>query len=137
MVRAETIKHNIPKHRYYELQHMCYQYKDWKKELEDMMPLARSSEAESGSSGIGKPTENLAIKRATLERKCTIIEETAREAGKTYIGGYLIDISDYILQSVTEETFSYHYKEDEIPCGKNKFYECRRKFFYNLSITCC
>lgn len=136
LVRAETRKYNLPKHRYYELQHMCYQYQDWKRELQQLMPLGRSSECEDGSRGIGKPTENLAIKRATLEKRCTLIEQAAEEAGELFFVDGAVDISRYILQSVTDETFSYNYKADEIPCGKNKFYECRRKFFYLLSAKC-
>lgn len=133
MVRAETKKYTISKHRYYELQHMCYQYNDWKKELQELIPLSKSSKLEGGNSGIGKPTESLAIKRAILERKCRLIELVAQEAGKIYIKSGMIDISKYILQAVTDETFIYNYKADEIPCGKNKFYECRRKFFYCLA----
>lgn len=129
-IRPEVKSYEISKHRYYELQHMCYQYPEWKMKLEELMPLGRVGEEVHGG-GNGSPTENLAIKRAVYEEKCTKIEKAAVEAGiMRFNNGQEINIGYYILKAVTDENFKYNDYAEKIHCSKDYFYRCRRKFFY-------
>ena len=72
-------------------------------------------------------TERLAIKRLELEEKCKRIEQTAIEADP--------DIYQWLLEGVTTEYATYRYLRDAkgIPCGKDLYYDRRRKFYYLMS----
>ena len=80
-----------------------------------------------GSATQGSATEALAIRRAELEDKCKLIEQTAIETDA--------EIYQYIMQGVTTEYATYRYLRDALhmPCGKNMYYDRRRKFYYLLS----
>lgn len=126
----------INKHRYYELQHMCLQYQEWKDMLRYLEPSVHSSQDGNGSHGNStSSTENLAIKRKMISDKCELIENVAREVGIVNGPNGEIDISEYILKAVTNEGITYRYLDQvmNIPVGKNLFYERRRKFFYILA----
>ena len=122
-------KYKISKHRFAEIYHFCLQYNEWKDELKyktdnEASPIITDMPtAHSNDSGV----ESLAIRRRQLEEKCNLIEDTAREAGE--------GISQYILKAVTNEYITYNYLRTVmgIPCGKNYYYDKRRKFYYLLS----
>ena len=122
-------KYKISKHRFAEIYHFCLQYNEWKDELKYKTDNVASPiitdmpTAHSNDSGV----ESLAIRRRQLEEKCNLIEDTAREAGE--------GISQYILKAVTNEYVTYNYLRTVmgIPCGKNYYYDKRRKFYYLLS----
>lgn len=122
-------KYNISKHRFAEVYHFCLQYSEWKDELKYKMdnlngvqitdmPTSHSNESS---------VETLAIRRAALEGKCKVIEQTAIETDS--------EIYQYIIKAVTNEFISYNYlyKVMDIPCGKKMYYDRRRKFYYLLS----
>ena len=108
-------KYGISKHRYLEVIHHCLQYPEWREELENMTDTVKA--IQYGQEGKGSPsqasaTERLAIKRAELLEKCERIEQTAIEADATYI--YLRDAKG-------------------LPCGDQKYYRARRKFYWLMS----
>ena len=72
-------------------------------------------------------TQNLAIRRAELRNKCELIEMTAVEADA--------ELYQYILKAVTNEGITYNYLKMvcNIPCGKDMYYDRRRKFYWLLS----
>ena len=122
-------KYEISKHRFWELYHYCLQYNEWKDELKYKndtvksigitdMPVNRST---------SDATAKLAERRVELQRKCELIEQTAIEADP--------DIYQYIIKSVTNDYVSYKYLKQvmNIPCGKDMFYDRRRKFYYLMS----
>ena len=122
-------KYKISKHRFAEIYHFCLQYNEWKDELRYKtdtvaspvitdMPTAHSNDS---------AVEILAIRREQLEKKCNLIENTAIETDPS--------ICQYILKAVTNEHVSYNYLRTVmgIPCGKNYYYDKRRKFYYLLS----
>lgn len=122
-------RYDISKHRFYELYHYCLQYKEWKDELKfttDSVKGVIITDMPHGS-GTGDPTSNLAIRRAELFGRCKTIEETAKEADA--------ELWEYLLKGITDENASYTYLRQvmNIPCGKNYYYEKRRKFYYLLS----
>jgi hypothetical protein len=122
-------KYQISKHRFLELYHYCLQYREWKDELKcstDTVKGVIISDMPHGT-GTGDPTSNLAIRRTILEERCKLIEDTAKEADP--------ELWTYILKGVTDENASYTYLRQvmNIPCGKNYYFEKRRKFYYLLS----
>lgn len=129
----------ISKHRYYELMHMCLQYREWKDMLKYLEPSAHSQTLdESGKRVTSENVEKLAIKRKEISEKCDIVENAARRAGIIHTKSGNIDISDYILKSVTNEGITYEYLDRvmNIPVGRTVFYRQKRKFFYILSELC-
>lgn len=122
-------KYDISKHRYIELVHYCLQYQEWKDELE----YSLISIGGGGMDGMPKggarkdKLEEMVIKRAKLSEKCESIEKAAELAAG--------DLKEYIIKAVTNENISYEYLDSKmnIPCGRWKYYECRRKFFWILS----
>ncbi|MCM1090562.1 MAG: hypothetical protein NC092_04595 [Butyrivibrio sp.] len=124
-------KYQISKHRFYELYHFCLQYNEWKEELANRCDTVKSIEPSAAmaarTNAVSDPTANLSIRRAELAQKCELIEETARETDK--------GLYRYILQAVTNEGVTYNYLRNVMgmPCGKNMYYNRRRKFYWLLS----
>ena len=120
-------KYNISKHRFQELYHFCLQYGEWKDELNYKIDTVGSFKITGMPihNGNVDATQNLAVRRATLEKNCKIIEESAKEADPA--------IYPYIVKAVTEElTFKYLKTVMGMPCGKDMYYDRRRKFYWIL-----
>ena len=131
MVRSWDLRldnYDISKERYRELKYFCLQYPDWKKELTvaDTVKAVSFKEGGSRSGGIYDSTSELAARRTELQRKCSFVETAAAEADEC--------ISQYIIDAVTSDlSYTYLRTVRDMPCGKNQFYEARRKFFCYLS----
>lgn len=122
-------KYKISKHRFLELYHFCMQYQEWKNELKYLTDTVKSIDysGEIKGTGTGSVTEQLAIRRSELRKKCELIERTAIEADS--------EIYPYILEGVTTDYASYKYLREikGIPCCKNVYYDRRKKFYWLLS----
>lgn len=123
-------KYEISKHRFLELYHYCMQYGEWIDELNGMTDTVKgiaNTEGARGSGGVGSATEQLAIRRVKLQEKCEIIEQTAIEADP--------ELYPYIIEGVTTEYATYKYLKQvkDIPCGKDMYYDRRRRFYWLLS----
>lgn len=122
-------KYDISKHRFLELYHFCMQYNEWKDELKYKTDTVKSIEVTDmpTSRGSGNATASLAIRRAELQKKCELIEQTAIEADP--------DIYQYIIKGVTTDYATYKYLSQVLgmPCGKDMYYNRRRKFYWLLS----
>lgn len=122
-------KYEISKHRYYELYHFCMQYNEWKEELEALTSTVKSPIVRNGgmTQGNSDQTARLAEKRVTLEEKCKLIEQTAVETDAA--------LHPYILLGVTNEWATYKHLRmvNQMPCGKDYYYQCRRRFYHLLS----
>lgn len=122
-------KYNISAHRFSELYHHCLQYNEWKDELRYKCDTVHSVEVTGmpTSHGNSDATQELAMRRAELSQKCELIEKTAMEADA--------EICQYILKAVTNEGITYNYLKSvcNIPCGKDMYYDRRRKFYWLLS----
>lgn len=122
-------KYNISKHRFRELYYFCLQYQEWLDELkyktDDVSSVGITNMPTSHNTNSN--VERLALRRAQLEEKCKILEQTAIEADP--------ELYQYILKAVTNEGISYNYLKMimNIPCGKKMWYDRRRKFYYLLS----
>lgn len=122
-------EYGISKKRYKELCGFCEQYPEWKRELE-MKDSALKSPQLTGVPAARSNTDvtgNLAIRRAMLEEKCRLIEDTARQASE--------DLYEYIIKSACYEiTMAQLLGSEEMPCGQAAFYDVRRYFFYLLNL---
>lgn len=122
-------KYNISKHRFLELRHHCMQYQEWKRELANITNTVKAIEygkEGKGSAPLGSATEKLAIKRSELEEKCKAIEQAAIETDA--------ELYQWILEGVTTDYATYRYLRDAkgMPCGDQKYYRTRRKFYWIL-----
>jgi len=121
-------KYGISKNRFWELYYWCLQYGEWKDELKYKTDTVGAMEITDMpmSRNIGDATQQLAMRRTMLEQNCRLIEQTAIEVDP--------DIYQYILKAVTEEDVTFRYLKMimEIPCGKDMYYDRRRKFYWLL-----
>ena len=122
-------KYGISPHRFKELYHFCLQYHEWKDELKYKCDTVKSIEvtdmpvAHNNSDQV----QALATRRAELSQKVKLIEDTAKEADA--------DIYKYIIKAVTNEGITFNYLKTvmDIPCGKDMYYDRRRRFYWLLS----
>ena len=123
-------KYGISKNRFMELYYWCLQYNEWKDELKyksDAVKCIEISDMPASHSN-GDPTQQLAMRRVQLEQNCRLIEQTAIEADP--------DIYQYLLKAVTDENVTYRYLRlvMGMPCGKDMYYDRRRKFYWLLNL---
>ena len=123
---SEKNKYWLPKHRYYELKHYCLQYPHWKDlyfRLEFKMEV--KNDGIKGSEP-GNPTERLGVIRADCKKAMELVEKCCQESSP--------ELWRWLLKAVTQGIpFVQLQCKDEIPCGKDMYYECYRRFFYILS----
>lgn len=122
-------KWGITKHAFYQAYHFALRYSEFKDILKYKTDTVRSKNMDGMPRGNGNSdaTQNLAIVRQQAAENCEKIERTAIEADG--------DLYKYILKNVTEEGASFEYLRNvmNIPCGRDMFYDRRRKFYYLLS----
>lgn len=127
--RKTTLEdYGISKKRLKELSGFCEQYPEWKQELAMKDSTLRSPQL-TGMPASRKNTDatgDLAVRRAELEAKCRLIEETAREANA--------ELCEYIIQAVCFEiSIPYLMAHEEMPCSQASFYDLRKYFFCLLN----
>lgn len=123
-------KYYLDKHIYYSTIHYAYNYNEWKKQLSGLTDTSKAitySDMPKGFNPEADPTADLVARRIKILDRILPIEEAAKEAGD--------DLWEYILLGAVNEEVSYiHMKTlKNIPCGKNAFYEMRRKFYWILA----
>lgn len=123
---SERNKYWIEKHRYYELKHFCLQYTYWKKSyiLCSVSSGSRSNLAIKNDA-VSKPTEECALKRIFYSTRMSMVEQAAKDADEF--------LSSYILKAVTTGmSYDALRVQTNIPCSRDVYYECYRKFFWLL-----
>ena len=122
-------KYNISKHRFAEVYHFCMQYNEWQDELKYKIDTVKSVEITDMplTHSNGDSTSRLACRRAELNRKCELVEQTAIEAAPEFY--------NYLLKAVTNEGITFNYLKSVmvIPCGRDMYYDRRRKFYWLMS----
>ena len=121
-------KYCISSNRFRELYYHCLQYSEWRDELKHKTDSLNGINLEEiKTKNVSSATENLAIRRSQLMKKCELIEQTAIEADP--------ELYQYILKAVTSEGISYNYLYTimDMPCSRNTWYDRRRKFYFLLS----
>ena len=129
-IRPEISKKNvywIEKHRYYELKHFCLQYPVWKKAhaLLGFLNDRPLKEAHVQSSGMSDPTFKYAEARLYYSQRMRMVEKVAERADPV--------IGKYVFKAVISgSTYACMNASENIPCGKDQYYEVYRRFFWLL-----
>lgn len=125
-IRSTISKRNkywIPKHRYLELRHFCLQYPEWKRDLREYS--WRSSGVISQGNEWSDPTSKAAERRERANRSVAMVEKCAKASSN--------ELWAYLLKAVTQDLSYVALRMiDEIPCGRDMYYECYRRFFWLL-----
>lgn len=122
-------KYYLPKYKYKTVVNFCLQYHELKDELKAIDGWhSGSNDGMPHGTGTSDPVANDAIRRAEIQKKIDIIEESVREC----VTGIM---QEYVLKSITTEYVGYQYLDSmfNIPCGKNQFSDLRRKVYYTIS----
>lgn len=119
-------ENGISPKRFKELCGFCEQYPEWKEKLIEIQPSAKSMPVDgmpySKTNRTGNPTMSMAIKRAELESKISVVEKAAKEAGA--------DLWEYlILNACYGEYIDYLITVKCMPCSKRTFIRMRKSFF--------
>lgn len=122
-------KYGITSKRYKELCGFCEQYPDWKIFLSNNHDTIKSKEIDgmpySPLGNTSDQTADLAIKRASIQKKVDLIESTAKEADP--------ELWEYIIKSVCyEQPFWYIQDIAKAPISRSAFYDRRRYFFWMI-----
>ncbi len=126
-VRREiTGKYLLSKHRRYELEHFSLQYDDYRKELKSLDGY-RSNSIKEGTNGYSDlySVEYIAQKRVALSDKIHDIQQAAMDSDS--------ELYSYILKAVTKGmSYTELRMTHNIPCGRDKFYDSIRRYFWLL-----
>lgn len=119
--------YGISKNRYQELKAFCLQYEEKKNKIKRGL-TGIAYDTSPGGAGTGKPTERAAVRNASYQEDCEMIERAAIAASP--------EIYPYIIKSVTED-LPYKFIEYDndlggISVGINEFYGYRRLFYHFL-----
>lgn len=120
----------IGKHRYYELKHFCLQYPIWKKAYAALDGLSKRPQdlkvfVKSGQL-TSDPTARCAESRLFFADRMELVEQAAIDASP--------DLYPYILRAVTEGlSYNSLKMQYDIPCCREVYYDCYRRFFWLLS----
>lgn len=125
-------KWSLSRHKFMMVYHYAMQYQEWHDRLRALTDSVGTivSDGQPHGNAVGNPTESLGMKRAELDEKIKSVEDAAREA--TQDCGWMYS---FLLRGVTDSDVTYDYLRTVmgLPCGKNTYYEHRRKFYYILS----
>lgn len=128
-----VIKNNeyqISKHEFYAAYHYALQYSEWKDMITAIASIDTPDPEQADmphAHSVSDTTFNKAVKIGEYRDRMRVIEDLVRMAAP--------DIYVWLLKAVTTEGCSYTYlnMRMNIPCGKNYYYDKRRKFYYLLS----
>lgn len=120
----------IPKELFLELKHFCRQYRSWFKRLKEIEePTLKTNwlveiDLKKPHNRVMPTTED--DKRLYLN-KIKAVNEALSHVEKA--------LQPYILEAVADgKSYLYLREVEGIPCGKDKYYDEYRKFFWYLSL---
>ena len=124
-----TGKYRMSKAQYLSAKYYALRYNEWINEYRAICDTSGGisySDMPKGSLNTESPVERAAIRAEEVYDKIRMIEKTAFEASP--------ELSDYIMMAVTNTDITYHQLKilKNIPCGKNMFYNARRRFYWLL-----
>lgn len=127
-VPKKTSKYYVPEQVYLTVVHFCRQYPLWKAELEinpnTQKAIDYSRDVVQTSNQFDQTSE-IAMDRKMIEDKKELVEKTAHE-----VAGVL---AKWLLLGVGHGLTYYQLVDKGIPCGKDMYYDIRRKFYFVLS----
>lgn len=120
-------QYGISRQRQMELEHYCRQYDEWKSEKNRISLLSSPDFQAVHVQGGAKAsvTENNALRLAELDDKIKTVDIALERA----VDGDKGIICFLRLNVTTKTTYEYL---GQIPCGRQKFYYYRRRFFIEL-----
>lgn len=132
-IRPKLSKNNpmyINKHAFYSAYHFALQYPEWKRQYAELIGGAVKAVDYNDmphGTGVGDPTARIAMRSSILRSNIDLIERTALIAGR--------DLAEFLLIGVTVEgeTFQHLNLVHRMPCGRSKYYQMRRLFYYLLN----
>ena len=132
-IRPKLSKNNpmyIDKHAFYSAYHFALQYPEWKLQYAELIGGAVKAVDYNDmphGTGVGDPTARIAMRSSILRSNIDLIERTALIAGR--------DMAEFLLIGVTVEgeTFQHLNLVHRMPCGRSKYYQMRRLFYYLLN----
>ena len=110
---------------YRELNNFCKQYREKKKKLRELESPYKSPQITGmpSGSGPGDPTGRIAERAAVLSQDIDMIERAANKAAGRD--------AQNLLKNVT---LGIAWEYLPVSCGRRKFYDMRRQFFYFLAM---
>lgn len=120
---------NLSKHEFYSAYHYALMYEDWKNTMVDIASIDTPDPEQADmprGNGTSDTTFVKAVKISSIRDQMRIIEDTVLEADE--------HLAPWLLKGVTNEYYTYHQLAtvDRMPCGRNYYYDKRRKFYYLL-----
>lgn len=141
--RAKISKKNkywISKHRFYEIEHHCLQYKEWEDEYKTLKAQSVKGVDYDGmphGTNVGNPTQSTGMRMAELSTKMDLVKDTVAESDQIVIEqhGKESSIYKHLLVAVTNEGISYNYLNMvmHIPVSEKVYYAARRRFYWLMS----
>lgn len=130
VIRPEISKKNqyyLPRHRYYELKHYCLQYPDFKRIYNNICDDIPGGVIKVKTDDtVSKDDRKIAVRQRYLDQ-ILLIEECCKLTDPV--------LGAYILKGTTQGlSYTYLRMHDNIPCGKDMYYDLYRKFFYILDL---
>ena len=130
-IKAELSRKNefyLPRHRYYELKHFCFQYPDWVRIYNSLTGLSsRPSDmrVNERANGHSDPTAKIAEKKVELSEKMEMIHTVAKNIAP--------DIYIPLIKGVTEKlNYEQLRMNYDILCSRDAYYKYYRQFFWAL-----
>lgn len=121
-------KYFIPKEEFLTVLHYCKRYPLWVAELNTAPDTSRAITYDKDrvqTSGDFNPTEELAVRRAEIASKKKELEDVVRSVDS--------DLYDWLILGVCYGMTYYQLQVMGIPCGKDMYYDRRRKLYYEMS----
>jgi len=125
---AKSSKYYIPKETFLTVVHYCRQYPTWQEELKKEPVVITGIDYQRDRVQVSPSSdqvERIAVKRVAIYEKCKNVEDTA-----DFVAG---DLARWLIKGVC---YGYPYKYLQakgIPCGKDLYYQIRRRFYYEMS----
>ena len=125
-----TGKYALDKHEFLHAKYYALRYRKWKDEYEalaDPSTGIRYDTDKVQTSGGYDSTAANGERRAELAKKIELIEKTVEETDN--------ELAQWLVKGVTEEYATYNYLRNNLnmPCGDQKYYRMKRRFYYLLS----
>lgn len=120
-------RYYLPKYEFKTVVAFCFQYPELKRKLRDIDGYhAVVNDGMPHGTGKSDPVAYDAMKRAEIQEKIDIIEQTTKEhTGILY---------KWMIQGITDETMTYNRLRNQgIPISKNLYSDLRRKVYYHIA----
>lgn len=127
---SEKNKYYLSKHSYIACIHYALQYRDWKAELEanrDTRGAIRYDKDRVQTSGDYDSTSETAMRMMAIQKRVDLIEECISAACDGS------NLERYVRLGVCYGFTFFQLQENGIPCGKDLYYDIRRRFYFELS----